>query len=52
MLCIDDPMYKGNNDRGVGWYYGTKETSYLKEMVPIIKRISSILNIAYENIFS
>ena len=50
MLCIDDPMYKGNNDRGVRWYYGTKETSYLKEMVPIIKRISSILNIAYENI--
>lgn len=51
MLCIDDPMYKDNDYKSVRWYYGTKNTSYLKEMVSIIKHISGLLCIPYKNIF-
>lgn len=51
MLCIDDPMYNGNECIGVRWYYGTKDTSYLKEMVPIITKIAKDLNIPKENIY-
>lgn len=51
MLCIDDPMYKGNNYTSVRWYYGTKDTSYLKELVSVINKIAEKLNIKYSNIY-
>lgn len=51
MICIDDPMYKGNEYKSVRWYYGTKDTSYLKEMTLIIKRVAELLGIPYKNIF-
>lgn len=51
MLCIDDPMYKGNDFKAVKWYYGTKNVSYLKEMVPIIEAVSAKLKISRRNIY-
>ena len=51
ILCIDDPMYKNNDHVGVRWYYGTKNTSYLKEMAPIVQKVAKELNIPYSNIY-
>lgn len=51
ILCIDDPMYKNNDHVGVRWYYGTKETSYLKEMAPIVQEVAKMLDISYSNIY-
>ena len=56
-LCIDDPMYNAKKNKsyaektnGVLWYYGTKEMSYLKNMLPIIEKFMTLLNVAPEDI--
>jgi len=51
ILCIDDPMYVGNNLKYVLWYYGTNERSYLTEMVPIVERYMELLGISRNNVF-
>lgn len=50
-LCIDDPMYMEHSFNGVMWYYGTKESSYLINAIPIIKQIQNILRIKNENTY-
>lgn len=50
VLCIDDPMYYNRKFTGVKWYYGTKEKSYLKEMVPIIRKFMDRFNLSAEDL--
>ncbi|CAI8977558.1 tetratricopeptide repeat protein [Pseudomonas serbica] len=39
-LYIEDPMLYKYDDLNLGWYYGTKETSYLNLTLNIVKSIS------------
>ena len=43
-------MYYNRKFTGVKWYYGTKDTSYLVEMVPLIYKFIDALNVKQEDI--
>lgn len=51
ILCIDDPMYYFHPEIStVMWYYGTKEKSYLKLMIDIVKKVMQQLSISAEEV--
>lgn len=50
IFCIDDPMYYNRKFTGVKWYYGTKDTSYLKLMLPILYKVIEELNVNFEDV--
>lgn len=50
IFCIDDPMYGLSEYTVVKWYYGDKNVSYLKLMVPIIQKVIKQLNIDIKNV--
>lgn len=50
IFCIDDPMYYNRKFTGVKWYYGTKDTSYLKLMLPILYKVIEELNVKFEDV--
>ncbi len=50
MLCVDDPMHESCGNPCVKWYYGTKERSYLVEMLPLVKKAMACLGVAAENV--
>ena len=49
-LGIDDPMFNDYEDLKLGFYYGTRERSYISDSLLIVMSICSKLNIPQENI--
>lgn len=52
VLCIDDPMIKEYEtaELKLGWFYGTKEKSYLMLSLEIVSAVCTRLHITYENV--
>ena len=49
-LGIEDPMYYKYNELRLGFFYGSKERSYIADSLIIIKKICDKYNILYDNI--
>lgn len=49
-LGIDDPMFYKFKNIKIGWYYGDKNRSYLKDSLSIIDKICNIKNISKDNV--
>lgn len=50
-LGIDDPMFfSGFDDLVIGWYYGTKEHSYIQQSLEIVSAAAQKLHIANDHI--
>lgn len=45
MLYFDDPMFFIHNQLALGWFYGTKERSFIADTVEIVKRFLHVFNI-------
>lgn len=52
LLCIDDPMIQEceAEDLVLAWFYGTKETSYIRLSLDIVRAVCRNLHFSYENI--
>ena len=49
-LGIEDPMYYKYKNLKIGWYYGTKNKSYIEYCIVIIKSVCNRLNIPLKNV--
>ena len=49
-LSIEDPMYYKFPNLKIGWFYGTKESSYIIKSIDIIRIICKKINVDEENI--
>ena len=51
VLNIADPMFQEYSDLTLGWYYGTKNTSFVYLVSKIVKKIAFELSIQTHNIY-
>lgn len=50
-LYIEDPMYKKFPGVDVGWYYGTRDFSFMDHLVAIVSEISRVNHIENDDIY-